>query len=183
MIKTLVLAAGFGATALSAQAATIQAVYTSVITYAEGTTLGGNGVFAGDTFSATYIYDTDLGTRSTGATYDYLLGADAITSLTISFKGWSFTFDPNSDGFVGVNNNLGPMEYSANAFGSGTVGSLFYAVNLQNYLKSSAANPPNLEAPATANADIRSVFGFDIRFIDPRRAFVKLSMLRVSRKA
>ena len=163
MLKTLVLAAGLAVATFSAQAATMKAVYTSVITYAE-VYKGGNGLKAGDHVTTTYIYNTNaIGIHNTGPTFDLLNSAQAIKSVTLAYNGWSYSFAGNGEGIVAVNNNAGPMEYYAKAYGTGSDGSGSHNdVTVLNFMSSYAANPPRLDAPASAKADFQAGFGLDL---------------------
>ncbi len=166
MIKTLLLAASLAVTAFSAQAATMKAVFTNVVSeFYDGPTLGGSALAVGDIIHTTYTYNTNDPSRTTNSLIDRLTSPSAFLSVSVEFKGWTYSFSPNDSALMEVFSGT-PQLFQANALGLDNVGPETHAINLHNDLQTSVHYPANLEAPVTVFGDLYSPFSFDIRTND-----------------
>jgi len=109
-IKTLAIAAAMTLTSFAANAATLKVVYTGTVTssYVDGQDLFGVGSFGSDVmnglaFTATYIYDTDIGYAQGSATSPQLYGYGAtspVLSAVLTINGVSVGSNTPSYGTV-----------------------------------------------------------------------------------
>lgn len=166
MIKTLLLAASLAVTAFSAQAATMKMAFTNVVSdIFIGTILGGSSLAVGDIIHTTYTYNTNDPSRATNSIDDRLTSPSAFLSVTVEFKGWTYSFSPNASALVDVFSGT-PQGFVADALGQDFVGPQTHSINLHSYLQTSVHYPPNLEAPVTVFGDLQSPFEFDINTSD-----------------
>ncbi len=125
-INLRTVAAGLLAAAIltgagAAEAALVTVTFSGTVTYSDDYTgefgrVGGDGqVYNGMTATSVYVFDSALGDRTTGPTYDVVSGgslsglSNPIISATFSLNNVSQTVDPGRAGQARVNDNPGNL--------------------------------------------------------------------------